>query len=94
MFLTKFWHKTSWDAVAQRQYLKLGGNVTNYTLGYTRYSVFAHEMGHTFFLDDIFSNSKYPDANGLNSIMNNSSVITNFDVFSSRMVWKQQNIGG
>jgi poly(3-hydroxybutyrate) depolymerase len=94
MFLTKFWHKTSWDAVAQRQYLKLGGNVTNYTLGYTRYSVFAHEMGHTFFLDDIYSNSKYPDANGLNSIMNNSSVITNFDVFSSRMVWKQQNIGG
>jgi poly(3-hydroxybutyrate) depolymerase len=94
MFFTKFWHKTSWDAVAQRQYLKLGGNVTNYSLGYTRYSVFAHEMGHTFFLDDIYSNSKYPDANGLDSIMNNSSVITNFDVFSSRMVWKQQNIDG
>jgi hypothetical protein len=91
MFLTKFWHKTSWDAVAQRQYLKLGGNVTNYALGYTRYSVFAHEMGHTFFLDDIYSNSKYPDANGLNSIMNNSSIITDFDVFSARMVWKQQS---
>ncbi|MAR59095.1 MAG: hypothetical protein CMK34_03665 [Porticoccaceae bacterium] len=91
MFLTKFWHKTSWDAVAQRQYLKLGGNVTNYALGYTRYSVFAHEMGHTFFLDDIYSNSKYPDANGLNSIMNNASIITDFDVFSARMVWKQQN---
>ena len=29
MFHTKFWHKVSWDAVAQRQYLKLGGNVTN-----------------------------------------------------------------
>ena len=91
MFLTKFWHKTSWDAVAQRQYLKLGGNVTNYALGYTRYSVFAHEMGHTFFLDDIYSNSKYPDANGLNSIMNNSSIITDFDVFSARIVWKQQS---
>jgi poly(3-hydroxybutyrate) depolymerase len=91
MFLTKFWHKTSWDAVAQRQYLKLGGNVTNYALGYTRYSVFAHEMGHTFFLDDIYSNSKYPDANGLNSIMNNASIITDFDIFSARMVWKQQS---
>jgi len=91
MFITKFWHKTSWDAVAQRQYLKLGGNVTNYALGYTRYSVFAHEMGHTFFLDDIYSNSKYPDANGLNSIMNNASIITDFDIFSARMVWKQQS---
>ena len=89
-FLTKFWHKTSWDAVAQRQYLKLGGNVTDYQRGETRYTVFAHEMGHTFFLDDIYSAGKYPDRGSLSSIMNNASSITDFDVFSLRMAWKQQ----
>ena len=90
MFHTKFWHKVSWDAVAQRQYLKLGGNVTNYALGTTRFYVFAHEMGHTFFLDDIYSRSKYPDGENIQSIMNNASEITDFDRFSLRMVWSQQ----
>ena len=90
MFHTKFWHKVSWDAVAQRQYLKLGGNVTNYALGTTRFYVFAHEMGHTFFLDDIYSRSKYPDGEDIQSIMNNASEITDFDRFSLRMVWSQQ----
>ncbi len=89
-FLTKFWHKVSWDAVAQRQYLKLGGNVTQYELGETRYSVFAHEMGHTFFLDDIYSIDKYPDGAAISSIMNNSDSITEFDIFSMRIAWKQQ----
>ena len=89
-FLTKFWHKVSWDAVAQRQYLKLGGNVTQYEIGETRYSVFAHEMGHTFFLDDIYSIDKYPDGGAISSIMNNSGSITEFDIFSMRIVWKQQ----
>ena len=90
MFLTKFWHKTTWDAVAQRQYLKLGGNVIDYSLGITRYVVFAHEMGHTFFLDDIYSRSKYPDGAGITSIMNNSSNISDFDQFTMRIVWSQQ----
>ena len=90
MFLTKFWHKTTWDAVAQRQYLKLGGNVIDYSLGITRYVVFAHEMGHTFFLDDIYSRSKYPDGVGITSIMNNSSNITDFDQFTMRIVWSRQ----
>ena len=89
-FLTKFWHKVSWDAVAQRQYLKLGGNVTDYELGETRYSVFAHEMGHTLFLDDIYSIDKYPDGTEISSIMNNSGSITDFDTFTMRIVWKQQ----
>ena len=89
-FLTKFWHKVSWDAVAQRQYLKLGGNVTEYELGETRYSVFVHEMGHTFFLDDIYSIDKYPDGTEISSIMNNSGSITDFDTFTMRIVWKQQ----
>ena len=45
-----------------RQYLK-PGNVIDYSLGITRYVIFTHEMGHTFFLM-IFSRSKYPDMLG------------------------------
>jgi len=47
-------------------------------------------MGHTFFLDDIYSRSKYPDGEDIESIMNNASEITDFDRFSLRMVWSQQ----
>ena len=90
MFFTKFWHKTAWDAVAQRQYLKLGGNITDYATGATNYSVFAHEMGHTFFHDDIYDPGKYPDNEGLESIMNSHPTITDFDAVIQRMVWEKQ----
>ena len=90
MFFTKFWHRVSWDAVAQRQYLKIGGIINNYQKGETNYEVFAHEMGHCFFLDDIYDIAKYPNGKILRSIMNNEKSISNFDVLSLRMVWELQ----
>ena len=96
MFYTKFWHKTTWDAVAQRQYLKIGGCITNYATGETLDDVFAHEMGHCFFHDDLYDNGKYPCAPGLSSVMNSGSVfengtwVTDFDKVIMRIVWESQ----
>ena len=91
-FVTKFWHKTSWDAVAQRQYLKIGGQIYDYVNGHTNYRVFAHEMGHCFFLDDIYDPQKYPEGQSLVSIMNLSNSISDFDKFLLRLVWKNQKL--
>ena len=96
MFYTKFWHKTTWDAVAQRQYLKIGGCITNYATGETLDDVFSHEMGHCFFHDDLYDNIKYPCAQGLSSVMNSGSVfengtwVTDFDKVIMRIVWEAQ----
>ena len=90
MFYTKFWHRVSWDAVAQRQYLKIGGQITDYAAGTTNYAVFAHEMGHCFFLDDVYDPGKYPDGQTLESLMNQSELIEDFDRMTMRMVWKLQ----
>ena len=92
IFWTKFWHKTTWDAVAQRQYLKIGGVITDYSLGNSIYSVFAHEMGHTFFLDDIYDRGKYPEAENIDSIMNGDATISDFDTLCLRIVWKKQRL--
>ena len=89
-FYTKFWHKTSWDAVAQRQYLKIGGVITNYATGENINSVFTHEMGHCFFHDDIYNLIKYPDGAGLESVMNGAAEISNFDHIILRMLWEAQ----
>ncbi len=97
MFYTKFWHKTTWDAVAQRQYLKIGGCITNYATGETLDGVFSHEMGHCFFHDDLYDMGKYPCAKGLASVMNsdiafvNGSWVTDFDKVIIRIVWEAQN---
>ena len=90
MFFTKFWHKTTWDAVAQRQYLKVGGQIQNYTTGEINYSVFAHEMGHCFFHDDIYDIGKYPNGQNIISIMNSFPYISDFDKIIQRMVWEKQ----
>ena len=58
--------------------------------GETNTNVFLHEMGHCFFLDDLYDRGKYPDAEGLPSIMNTSGEISNFDIMTLRMVWKHQ----
>ena len=87
---TKFWHKVNWDAVAQRQYLKIGGVITNYATGDNINSVFTHEMGHCFFHDDIYDLVKYPDGAGLVSVMNGASEISNFDRVIQRMLWEAQ----
>jgi hypothetical protein len=91
MFYTKFWHKTTWDAVAQRHYLKIGGSIANYATGETQGRTFTHEMGHTFFHDDIYDRIKYPEAEGIESVMNNCcDSITNFDRLIQRIIWKAQ----
>ena len=89
-FQTKFWYKIPWDAVAQRQYLKMGGNILNHSTGETNLVTFLHEMGHCFFLDDVYNRGKYPDAEDLQSIMNTSDTISNFDIMTLRIVWKHQ----
>lgn len=94
MFFTKFWHKTTWDAVAQRQYLKLGGVISDYANGkagtVTLDRTFVHEMGHCFFHDDIYDPVKYPDGEGLESVMNLSPEITAFDRILQRVIWEAQ----
>ena len=90
MFFTKFWHKTTWDAVAQRQFLKVGGQIQNYASGTINTSVFGHEMGHCFFHDDLYDSVKYPNNQNLISIMKSHPVITDFDAMIQRMVWEKQ----
>ena len=94
MFFTKFWHKTTWDAVAQRQYLKLGGVISDYTNGKagntTLDRTFVHEMGHCFFHDDLYDPVKYPDGEGLESIMFSKDYITDFDRIVQRIIWEAQ----
>lgn len=94
MFYTKFWHKTTWDAVAQRQYLKLGGVISDYANGQagngTLDRTFVHEMGHCFFHDDIYDPVKYPDGAGLESVMNTIDEISAFDRILQRIIWEAQ----
>ena len=89
-FQTKFWYRIPWDAVAQRQYLKMGGNILDPTTGATNATIFLHEMGHCFFLDDLYDRGKYPNADEIPSIMNTSNEISDFDIMTLRMVWKHQ----
>lgn len=96
MFYTKFWQKTTWDAVAQRQYLKIGGQIKNYATGEVDDGVLCHEMGHCLFHDDFYDINKYPCAKGLPSVMGEESVfangtwITDFDKVIMRIIWEAQ----
>lgn len=88
MFFTKFWHLIPWDAVAQRQYLKIGGNILDYENGIPNTGTMTHEMGHCFFHDDMYSEEKYPDNAGLVSVMNKENTIQDFDKIIQRMIWE------
>ena len=45
-----------------------------------------------FFLDDVYDRGKFPDAQGIQSIMNGSAVISDFDTLCIRIAWKKQRI--
>ena len=50
-------------------------------------------MGHCLFLDDIYDRGKYPDGDGVISVMNSGQnppdyKISEFDKMTLRMVWK------
>jgi hypothetical protein len=93
MFFTKFWHRIPWDAVAQRQYLKMGGQILNYQTGEMRTSVLVHEMGHSFNHDDLYATSKYPNIGWARfySVMGSTNEIGELDYVIQRMVWETQD---
>ena len=62
-FQTRYWQGGSaWNATAQQHYLRIAGVPTDYRTGDlgARYHVLQHEMGHCFFLDDLYDSTKYP----------------------------------
>ena len=62
-FQTKLWFESGrWNATAQRHYLHLGNVVLDTCRGRfgTNYSVLLHELGHAFFLDDLYDSHKFP----------------------------------
>lgn len=96
-FQTKWWYRLGSAAFAQRQYLQMGGCITNHETGETILSIYLHEMGHCLFLDDIYDRGKYPDGDGVISVMNSGQnppdyKISEFDKMTLRMVWKHQTI--
>lgn len=61
-FQTRYWHGSAHAAFAQRHYLRVGGTVDDYSTGAMTHgrAVLLHEMGHCFFLDDMYDSTKYP----------------------------------
>ena len=104
-FQTKFWLTTNpSQRSAQRHYLTIGGNedifnfangkLTKEPLGLGN-TILIHEMGHVFFLDDLYDKSKYKDVDcGKNvqdpSIMFARKKLDNIDVTMIRHVWDKQ----
>lgn len=105
-YQTRFWHGVaSYKAVAQRHYLRVSKvleDPTNGDFG-ANLKKLKHEMGHCFFLDDLYDTKKYPkplpkatctcDPNGHcttredETIMHGGPVITPFDHAQLRHVW-------
>ena len=93
MFCTKFWQWTSEGCFGQRQYLRLGSVGRNSATNEVIHSVLSHEMGHCMFSDDFYSRDKYPDNNGLVSVMVDSWNVkrpVDFDKVILRLIWKLQ----
>jgi len=103
-YQTRFWHGTKgWNATAQRHYLRVAGVLEDPATGDfgTRLNVLKHEMGHCFFLDDLYDKKKYPaplprcncDVAELcgvgpeDTIMHGGPAITAFDHAQLRHVW-------
>ena len=63
-FQTKYWLGGAWNAVAQRSYLRIGGQVSDAFAGQlSEHGArnLTHEMGHCFFLDDLYDKTLYPE---------------------------------
>ena len=105
-YQTRFWNGTDvWSATAQRHYLRVSKVLTDPSNGDfgVHLKILKHEMGHCFFLDDLYDRKKYPtplphvvcscEPDGHcsvkmdDSIMHGGSVITPFDHAQLRHVW-------
>jgi hypothetical protein len=105
-YQTRFWHGVDiWSATAQRHYLRVSGVLTDPVHGDfgARLKVLKHEMGHCFFLDDLYDKRKYPsplqnvacwcEHNGQcsvrsdDTIMHGASTIAPFDHAQLRHAW-------
>ena len=107
-FYTKVWLGNEWRAQAQRQYLRISGLIIDTKKGTfgNNYFVLVHEMGHCFFLDDLYDTHKYPQKydgqctyisgtckyslNYYDSIMFGSKKINLLDHIMIRHVWDKQ----
>ena len=105
-YQTRFWHgEDSWNATAQRHYLRVSKVLTDPAKGEfgTNLHVLKHEMGHCFFLDDLYDKKKYPlplpraicscEPNGGctiqrdDTVMHGAKSITPFDHAQLRHMW-------
>ena len=105
-FQTRLWLGTrAWNATAQRHYLRVSGVLADPLRGDfgDNLYVLKHEMGHCFFLDDLYDARKYPSplpnaacpcaADGRcrlaaeDTIMHGGREITAFDHAQLRHVW-------
>ena len=104
-YQTRFWHGVGrWNATAQRHYLRVDGVLTDPERGEfgAHLKVLTHEMGHCFFLDDLYDTRKYPvpprreecsceyacrGVRADDTIMHGAPAITPFDHAQIRHVW-------
>lgn len=100
-FETRYWHGAKeWNAVAQQHYLRVSGVVRDYATGdfADRFHVLQHEMGHCFFLDDMYDTSKYPrklascdcSLEAGDTVMHGAKGLTALDHAMLRHVWRCQ----
>lgn len=105
-YQTRFWNGTDvWNATAQRHYLRVSKVLMDPSSGEfgVNTKILKHEMGHCFFLDDLYDTKKYPNPlpnttcvcehNGQcmirmdDTIMHGGPMITPFDHAQLRHVW-------
>jgi hypothetical protein len=98
-FQTKYWNGTTYAAAAQRHYLRISGIIQNYATGNmgTNYRILVHEMGHCFFLDDLYDTTKYNHESSCRTNMQpNDSImfalprLSNIDHVMLRHSWNVQ----
>ena len=98
-FQTKYWLGTTpFRAFAQRHYLRVSGvaNPAKGTFVGEADRVLHHEMGHCFFLDDMYDQTKYPpntecacSLSPTDTIMHTAPRLTAMDHAMMRHVWQK-----